>query len=199
MIADDHDLIRRGLRNLLGSQAGWQIVAEACNGGEAVRKAVLTKPDVVVLDLYMPVLTGVEAAVQIRRHLPQTAIIILTMQDSPLLRQHALDQGVSAFLLKTAADETLIDAILSAVPQAESIRLNQRVSQQRLTNREWEVMKLLSGGSTSRDISVLLGISIRTVESHRTNINTKCGFRTVADLVRFTLSSQGSSCATVTA
>ncbi len=192
LIADDHNLILRGLRHLLTSQPGWHVVAEAANGAQAVRKARLTAPDVVVLDLYMPELTGIEAAGEIRRLLPAAVIIILTMQDSPVLRQQALDRGASELLLKTAADETLVAAILHAMLQRSPNRLSRpgksaALLSPRLTNRESEVMQLLATGSTSRDISVLLGISVRTVESHRTNLNTKFGFHTLADLVRFNI------------
>lgn len=190
LIADDHDLILRGLRHLLTSQPGWHIVAEASNGAEAVRKAKQTTPDVVVLDLYMPELTGIEAASEIRRLLPKSVIVILTMQDSPAVRQQAFAQGVAAVLLKSVADETLVATILHTVLQMQPDRTSQRRESAALhglslTSREVEVMQLLATGNTSRDISVLLGISVRTVESHRANLNTKCGFHTLADLVRF--------------
>ena len=190
LIADDHDLILRGLRHLLTSQPGWHIVAEASNGAEAVRKAKHTAPDVVVLDLYMPELTGLEAASEIRRLLPKAVIVILTMQDSSALRQQALAQGVAAVLLKSVADETLVATILHAVLQVQPDRTSQRRENAALhglslTSREVEVMQLLATGNTSRDISVLLGISVRTVESHRAKLNTKGGFHTLADLVRF--------------
>src|SRR5216117_2207095 len=127
LIADDHQVVRTGLRALLESKAGWQVCAEAANGREAVEKAGQLKPDVAVLDIGMPLLNGVEATRQIRKLSPQTEVLILTMHDSEVLVQEVLEAGAHGYILKDDADRNLIaavDALRRHKPDRKSTRLN---------------------------------------------------------------------------
>jgi DNA-binding NarL/FixJ family response regulator len=208
LIADDHELIRRGVRDLLSARLGWRIVAEACDGEDAVRKALHLKPDVVILDFSMPQMNGPEASSEITEKLPDTGVLILTMHDSDQVVHQVLRSGAHGLVLKSDAESTLLEAV-EAVGQkrlffsgnvseivlgqfrnslaARSMARNSVDPQ--LTAREGDVMRLLAQGQTSKEVAFLLRISTRTVESHRININRKFGFRCVADLVRYAIRS----------
>ena len=201
LVADDHQVVRTGLRSLLESRNGWQVCAEAANGREAVEKSGELKPDVAVLDIGMPLLNGVEAARQIRKLSPQTEILILTMHDSELLVQEVLEAGARGYILKDDADRTLlaaVDALRRHKPYFSS-RVSQvgskailgpgfsadHSSRSRLTPREREIVQLLAEGKSNKDIAELLGISVKTAETHRANIMLKLDFHSITELVRY--------------
>ena len=201
LVADDHQVVRTGLRALLESKSGWQVCAEAANGREAVEKAGQLKPDVAVLDIGMPLLNGVEATRQIRKLSPQTEILILTMHDSELLIQEVLGAGALGYILKDDADRNLVaavDALRRHKPYLSS-RVSESVSnpsapdrtafnpssRSRLTPREREVLQLLAEGKSNKEVAGILGISVKTAETHRANIMLKLDFHSVTELVRY--------------
>jgi DNA-binding NarL/FixJ family response regulator len=206
LIADDHELIRRGLRDLLSTQSGWQLVGEASNGIDAVEMAVSLKPDIAILDFSMPGLNGPEIAKQIVEKVPQTGVVVLTMHDSEQVIREVLHAGARGLVLKSDADRDLLAAVevvaenrhFFASRVAELIlreyltgntvpaTIGKRTVSQ-LTEREGEVMRLLADGKTSKQVAMQLQISIRTVESHRINISRKLGFSSIADLVRYAI------------
>ncbi|MCU1223476.1 MAG: two component transcriptional regulator, LuxR family [Edaphobacter sp.] len=206
LIADDHELIRRGLRDLLSTQSGWQLVGEASNGIDAVEMAVSLKPDIAILDFSMPGLNGPEIAKQIVEKVPQTGVVVLTMHDSEQVIREVLHAGARGLVLKSDADSDLLAAVevvaenrhffASRVAElilreyltgntVPAITGKRTVSQ--LTEREDEVVRLLADGKTSKQVAMQLQISIRTVESHRINISRKLGFSSIADLVRYAI------------
>jgi DNA-binding NarL/FixJ family response regulator len=200
LIADDHDVVREGLRRLLQTQPKWSICEEAANGREAVAKAKLLKPDVVVLDFSMPELNGLEATRQIRAALPRTEVLILTMHDSEQLGREILAAGARAFVLKTHARTQLIPAVAalgehkpyfdSTVstllletflnPAARSSRRRGR-----LTPREREVVQLVAEGRSSKEVAARLKVSVKTVEAHRANIMNKLDLHSASQLVLY--------------
>ncbi len=203
LVADDHQVVRTGLRALLESKTGWQVCAEASNGREAVEKAGQLKPDVAVLDIGMPLLNGVEATRQIRKLSPQTEILILTMHDSELLIQEVLGAGAHGYILKDDADRNLVaavDALRRHKPYLSS-RVSDAVSgaggplggtsgisqnsRSRLTPREREIVQLLAEGKSNKEVAGFLGISVKTAETHRANIMLKLDFHSVTELVRY--------------
>jgi DNA-binding NarL/FixJ family response regulator len=203
LVADDHQVVRAGLRALLESQAGWQVCAEAANGREAVEKAEKFKPDVAVLDIAMPLLNGVETTRQIRKLSPKTEILILTMLDSELLVQEVLDAGALGYILKDDADRNLIAAVdalrhhqpflsarvanpgTTAALQPGVASPGDRSTRSRLTPREREVLQLLAEGKSNKEIAGFLNISVKTAETHRANIMLKMNFHSITELVRY--------------
>jgi len=199
LVADDHQVVRTGLRTLLESKAGWKVCAEAANGRDAVEKASELHPDVAVLDIGMPLLNGVEATRQIRKVSPATEILILTMHDSEHMIQGVMDAGAHGYILKDDADRNLLAAV-------ESLRrhkpyLSSRVSAaaaagqpeadgperpaRRLTPREREIVQLLAEGKSNKEIATYLHISVKTADTHRANIMLKMNFHSVTELVRY--------------
>lgn len=202
LVADDHQVVRTGLRSLLESKSEWEVCAEAANGREAVEKAAKLKPDVAVLDIAMPLLNGVDATRQMLKVSPDTAILILTMHDSDALIQEVLAAGALGYVLKDDADRNLIAAVeeLSKHKPYLSSRLSdtatmagvqpgtsasERLSRGRLTPREREVLQLLAEGKSNKEIAEILGISVKTAETHRANIMLKLNVHSIADLVRY--------------
>ena len=201
LIADDHQVVRTGLRALLESKTGWQVCAEAANGREAVEKAGQLKPDVAVLDIGMPLLNGVEATRQIRKLSPQTEVLILTMHDSEVLVQEVLEAGANGYILKDDADRNLVAAVdalrrhkpylSSRVSEAASSAVGSdgsspgRSSRNRLTPREREILQLLAEGKSNKEVAGILGISVKTAETHRANIMLKLDFHSITELVRY--------------
>jgi len=198
LIADDHAVVRAGLRTLLESRKGWQVCAEAADGREAVEKAEKHKPDVIILDIGMPLLNGVEAARRIRKALPQSEILILTMHESDELVQQVVEAGARGYILKDEADRVL-HAAIDALRQHKtyfSTRVSQaadaggdgdsgRASRSRLTPREREILQLLAEGKSNKEVATLLNISVNTAEAHRANIMLKLDFHSLADLVMY--------------
>jgi DNA-binding NarL/FixJ family response regulator len=200
LVADDHQVVRTGLRTLLETERGWQVCAEAANGREAVEKAGALKPDIAVLDIGMPLLNGVEATRQIRKLSPKTEVLILSMHDSEVLIQEVLEAGARGYILKDDADRNLIAAV-DALRQHKSY-LSSRVSgvfsktglllgedsaadRRRLTPREREILQLLAEGKSNKEIAGFLGISVKTAETHRANIMLKLNFHSITELVRY--------------
>jgi len=204
VVADDHDLIRRGLRSLLEEQPGWKVVAEAVDGKKAVEKVLETKPDVAILDIRMPQLDGLQVARQIRNSGLKTKVLILSMHESDALIREMLDAGVRGYLLKTDAGRELVAAV-------ETVRYNKtyftpKVSQMvfdgylrkvrdadgaepvtRLTPRQQEILKLLAKGQSSREVAEFLGLSLKTVETHRADIMRRLNCHSLSELVRYAL------------
>ena len=205
LIADDHDLIRRGVRDLLAARSGWQVVGEACNGTDAVRKAVSLRPDIAILDFSMPELNGPGAAAQIAEKVPETGVVVLTMHDSEQVMREVLQAGARGLVLKSDADRDLLEAVEAVAKKRHffTTRLSELVlggylagtatkekekkKVAQLTERECEVMRLLAVGMSSKEAATRLRISIRTVESHRINISRKLGFNSIAKLVHYAI------------
>jgi len=205
LIADDHSLVRRGLRSLLESQPGWEVCAEVTNGREAVEQARRLKPDVAVLDITMPELNGLEAARQILKEAPRTEVLIITMHDSEEVARQVVRAGARGFVLKSDTDKSLVTAVETLLqhkpfltaPVADILleRYLGAGSQEpgveflddRLTPREREVLQLVAEGKSNKEVASALGLSAKTVESHRANIMHKLNLHSVSDLVRYAL------------
>jgi DNA-binding NarL/FixJ family response regulator len=197
--------VRRGAREVLRSQPGWSVVGEAVNGRDAVEKALELKPDVAVVDIGMPELDGVEAVRQIRQGVPSTKILVLTMHDSPQILRRALDAGASGYLLKSDFTNTLAKAVKAVAagkhflaPKVSEIVLEEfleKKGQHRqidpagalMTPREIEIVRLLAEGKTNKETAALLGIAVRTVETHRSRIMLKLGLHSLAELIHYAM------------
>jgi DNA-binding NarL/FixJ family response regulator len=198
LIADDHEIVRRGLRMLLESRAAWTVVGEASNGIEAVEKAIELKPDVVLLDLSMPELNGFEATRQIRAGLPETEVLVLSVNDSEEMVRKAMASGARGYLVKSDAGPELVAAIEAALRHKPFLSPRIPRSQNRtpgpteapsagLTARERETAQLLAEGLGNREIAARLDISVKTAETHRTNIMRKIGAHSLVDVVRYAI------------
>jgi DNA-binding NarL/FixJ family response regulator len=200
LLADDHEIVRHGLRRLLETQPGWQICGEAGSGTEAVEQARHLRPDVAILDYSMPQLNGAEAARQILAHLPQTEVLILTMHDSEQLLREVLSLGVRGYVLKSDAMSEMVAAVRSLIehkrflsPAASGLavegflRGSEPEAQDRLTPREREIVRLLTGGKSNKEVAVALDISVKTVEAHRANIMHKLNLSAFSDLVHYAI------------
>lgn len=207
LIADDHDLIRRGVKSLLEMHNGWKVCAEASKGPEAVEKVEQLKPDVVIIDVCMPELNGVEATRQIRKISPRTEVLVLSVHHSEHLIREILEAGARAFVVKTDCDIDLVRAVealgdhkpffnayatemlLGGYGQ-ERVPAPQPFLGERLTPREREIVQLLAEGRTSKEIATLLKISSKTAETHRANIMRKLQFHSVGEVVRYAVRNQ---------
>jgi DNA-binding NarL/FixJ family response regulator len=205
LVADDHGLVRCGAAAVLQTQRGWRVVGEAANGLEAVQKAIELQPDVAILDISMPGLDGIEAARQIHRAVPETKILVVTMHDSDHIVRRALDAGALGYLLKSDFTDSLTKAVKAVAdgkrfltPKVSEIVLDGflKTSSQhqqwdrpdtRTTPREIEIIRLLAGGKANKEIATLLGITVRTVETHRAKIMLKLGIHSLADLIHYAL------------
>jgi DNA-binding NarL/FixJ family response regulator len=200
LVADDHGIVRGGLRLLLERQADMEVVAEAQDGVEALEVALRIRPDVCVLDVAMPRMTGLQAAREIKSRLPDTAVLILSMHDDERYLFEALKAGASGYVLKREADEALVDAV-RAVARGESFLTNaaerslirawmadgSQGPAEPLSLREREVLKLIAEAHTNREIGEILHLSEKTVESHRGNLLRKLGMRDRVELVRYAI------------
>ena len=202
LLADDHNIMRRGLRLLLERQAGFEVVAEAADGREAAERAEATRPDIVVLDIAMPNMSGIEAAQRIRALLPQAAIVILSMHSDESYVLRALKAGAKGYLLKDSAESDLIEAIKAVSegkaffsPEISKILVEDYVRDMRkrgaedsyelLTSREREILHLLAEGKSNKDIATLLDLSLYTVETHRRNLQDKLNLHSLAELILY--------------
>ena len=207
LIADDHEVARRGIRAMLESHPGWEVCGEAKDGREAVELASKEKPDLILLDIGMPNLNGLEAARQILAVSPDIAILILTMHDSDQVVREVLRAGARGFLLKSDAGRDLVaavealqlqrtffttrvsqmvlDGFLDRDNRPDGTERNQEDLDDVLTGREREVILLLAEGKTSKEVAVTLNLSVKTAETHRTNLMRKLGLHSVADLTRY--------------
>jgi len=198
LIADDHALVRRGLIDLLGAHEGWKVCGAATDGGEAVALAEQLKPDVAVLDLHMPRLNGIEAAQRIVGVSPATAVLVLAGDYSERIESECLSAGARGLVSKSNPDDRVSSAIESLARGETFFRHDPAVPGQRsvsptgllrhapgLTSREIEVTQLLAEGKTNWCIATILGISVRTVETHRANVMRKLGLQSVVELVHY--------------
>jgi DNA-binding NarL/FixJ family response regulator len=205
LIADDHELVREGLRSVLAAKTGWVICGEAVTGREAVAKAIELRPNVAILDFAMPELNGLEAARKIRKAVPKTEVMMLTVYNTDRLVHDALTAGVKGFILKTDAKRYLVSAVEALsqhqaffTPGVSSIVLTGYLSPEtrpasgdapldRLTQREREVLHLIAEGKTSKEMAATLGVSEKTVETHRANLLRELNLRSAIGLVRYAI------------
>lgn len=203
LIADDHELVRRGLRVVLEEEPGWEVIAEVANGRDAVARALEEKPDVIVLDLGMPELNGLEVARRIRQKLPGARILVLTIYEAEHVVQEVLEAGAQGYLLKTDAGRELVQAvralladrpyftskvarmILNGYRARKATPAGRRPALLTLTNREREVAQLVAEGLSTKEIGARLGLSATTAMTHRTNIMQKLNLHSVAELVLY--------------
>jgi DNA-binding NarL/FixJ family response regulator len=204
LIVDDHAVVRRGVRSLLESEEGFEITGEATTGREAVDVARRTQPDVVVMDLSLPELNGLDAARQILKDSPRCEILMLTMHHSEELVRDVLQAGARGYVLKSDADQSLIAAVKSLREHKPFLSsrvtefvlddylrrtdaLEEALSHETVTAREREIIQLLAEGKSNKEAASTLGISVKTIESHRANIMRKLRLRSVSELVRYAI------------
>ena len=202
VIVDDHAVVRRGVRALIESQPGWTVTGEATSGREAVDLAKQLQPDIVIMDLSLPELNGLDATRQIVKESPRTEVLVLTMHHSEELARNVLQAGARGYVLKSDADQNLIAAV-------ESLRqhkpfLTSRVTEfvlddylhrtdegaanhAAVTPREREIIQLLAEGRSNKETASVLNISVKTIEAHRANIMRKLRLRSASDLVRYAI------------
>ena len=200
LVADDHGIVRAGIKLLLERQPGLEVAAEAADGVEAVERALQVRPDLCILDVGMPRLTGLQAAREIRSHLPEARVLMLSMHDDERYLFEALKAGASGYVLKREADQDLVEAI-RAVQRGEAFLTN---AAERSIIREWmkddstgpkvpltpreeEVVKLIAEAYTNAQIAEILHLAEKTVESHRANVLRKLGMRDRVELVRYAI------------
>jgi DNA-binding NarL/FixJ family response regulator len=205
LVVDDHDVVRKGVAAMLGGHPGWEVCAEARNGREAVASAARLKPDIVIMDISMPDMNGLEATRQIVGDNPGTEVLVLTMHDSDLLVRQVLASGARGYILKSDAGSDLIDAVEAVSrrkryfsrsvgdaivrgyldhPGPES---GGQAAPEPLTAREREIVQLVAEGKSSKEISAILNITAKTVETHRSKIMTKLGIHSLPELVRYAI------------
>lgn len=199
LLADDHAVVRRGFRLILDSQPGLEVVGEASNGREAVQLAVALTPDLVILDVSMPELNGIEAARRIVEEVPRARVLALSMHRDGVYVREMLRAGARGYLLKDADDEALIDAVQAVArgdayispSVADSVLSDYRRHVTNpldlLSTREREVLQLISEGHTNKDIAQLLSLSVHTVDSHRSRLMEKLNLNSTGELVRFAI------------
>lgn len=200
LIADDHEIVRRGVRQIIEAHPGWEVCGEAADGQTALNMAILEKPDVVVLDVSLPVMNGIAVTRRLRQDAPQTKVLLFTMHDDDETVSAGLSAGARGYLLKME-NEQLLEAAISALganrPYFSSVvselLLDAAVHDRRksrlesFTNRELEVAQLISEGNSNKHIARLLSLSVKTVESHRAAAMRKAGVHTTAEFVRFAI------------
>jgi DNA-binding NarL/FixJ family response regulator len=200
LVADDHPIVRAGLRRVLDGQSDLKVVAETSNGAEAVERALRDDVDLAILDVSMPRLTGIQAAAELSKRRPEVRLLILTMYDSEQFLFESLRAGASGYVLKSSADRDIVDACRATMrgesflyPSALGALVREAVERGRdeqfdvLTPRELEVLKLIAEALTSKEIAATLFISAKTVERHRANILKKLGMRDRVELTRFAI------------
>ncbi|MGA2602942.1 MAG: response regulator transcription factor [Verrucomicrobiia bacterium] len=208
LIADDHELVRKGLRAVLENQPGWKVCGEAVNGRQAVELARQLGPDVIVLDVTMPELNGLEAARQIRKAIPKAEVLILTMHESEKLVSEVLAAGAHGYILKADTARLLVSAVESLAQhqpfftgKVSEVVLSGYLNPgktgkgaagpvQHLTAREREIVQLLTEGKTNKEVAVALGVSVKTVDAHRAKVMHKLDLHSVTDLVRYAIRNQ---------
>ncbi len=195
MLADDHAILRAGLRMLLDAQPDMAVVAEAGDGEEAIRRATGSRPDVAVVDLTMPGLSGVETLEGLRREVPATRLLVLTMHDDPGYARLTMAAGASGHVIKDAESGELLSAIRAVHRGRTFVQVGSeaapldppRPAAPALSPRERQVLELLAHGHTNREVADRLSLSVKTVETHRARLSDKLGLHTRADLVRLAI------------
>jgi DNA-binding NarL/FixJ family response regulator len=199
LIADDHGIVRSGLRLLLERQKGVEVIGEASDGVEALDMAVRERPDLAILDVKMPKLTGLQATRDIKAQAPEVAVLILSMHDDERYLFEALRAGAAGYVLKRAADQDLLDAVRAAArgepfltPDAQRALIKDVLERDsegadELTPREQEIVKLVAEAHQNKEIAELLHLSEKTVENHRANAMKKLGMRDRVELVRYAI------------
>jgi DNA-binding NarL/FixJ family response regulator len=208
LIADDHDVMRHGIRELLGTRDGWEICAEARNGREAFTKTVELEPDIVILDVNMPEMNGIEAARKIRKRFTNTEVLIISFDYSEHLIREIVGAGARGFVVKGDSERDLIAAVESLsnhksffTPRAADVTLGRaradgrggivrELGRNRLTPREREIVQLLAEGRSSKEVAESLSISVKTADTHRANIMRKLDLHSVTELVRYAVRNQ---------
>jgi len=202
LVADDHSVVRRGVQSLLEGHPRWKVCGEAVEGADAIAKAKRLRPDVVVMDITMGPMNGLEATREILKVLPKTKVLVLTMHESEQVVREVLNAGAHGYVLKSDADRDLVDA-LETIERGKTFYTS-RVSQMvlgaylhrqpgaedgqessALTPRQREVVQLLATGKSNKMVAAMLGISVKTEETHRNTIMHKLKFRSFSDLVRY--------------
>lgn len=205
LIADDHEIVRKGLRTVLETRQGWVVVAEASDGREALEKAEELNPHVTILDISMPEMNGLEAARRIKKRVPETKILVLSVHDSDSLIQQVLETGARGYILKSDAARDLVTAVDALL--CNKTFFTRRVEQVvqdgylgkigsdgqdgpelnalRLTARQREIVQLLAEGKSSKEVATELDISVKTAETHRANIMRRLECHSVTELVRY--------------
>ena len=199
LIADDHEVVRSGVRSIIEDRIGWTIVAEAADGKEAINKAVATKPDVAVLAYALPVLNGYEVTRQIRQRVPSAEVLILTMHDDDMVLRDVLQAGARGYLLKSDGMQHLISAIQCLANHEPffagkaarvflvSFLVNERQNGERPSNRERTIVQMVAEGLTNKQMAEMLHVGVKTVEAHRASANRKIGQHSTAGLVRYAI------------
>ena len=205
LLVDDHDVVRRGLRSLVEAQVDWVVCGEAATGREAVEKAARLQPNIVVMDITMPDLNGLEATRQICKALPQTQVLILTVHESEELLAEALRAGAHACVLKSDAGRELVNAIEALAqgkpfftPKAAGILLSRQMegpwnrdrldfAGPRLSVREREIIQLLAEGKSNKEVATLLNLSVKTVQTHRANLTRKLNLHSLGQLIHYAI------------
>lgn len=206
LVADDHDVMRLGIRELLSTREGWEICAEARDGREALAKTGELKPDIVILDVNMPELNGIEAAKRIRKKFLNTEVLIISFDYSDNLIRQIIDAGARGFVVKADSERDLIAAVEALsnhrpyfTPRAADVTLGRvrgegpgfrEFAGNRLTPRELEIVHLLAEGKSSKEVAQSLSISIKTADTHRANIMRKLDLHSVTELVRYAVRNQ---------
>jgi two-component system, NarL family, response regulator NreC len=202
ILGDDHTVVRQGLRKILEGHENWQVVAEAADGREVVRQALALEPDVLIMDIGMPLLSGIEATRQIVRRLPNVGVLILSMHSEEAFITQALQAGARGYLLKDSADTELIRGVAAVAagksffsPAAAKVMLDDYLRHlakkgivdryEALSEREREVFQLVAEGHSNKDVADLLSISVATVETHRAHILQKLDVHSTAELVLY--------------
>ena len=204
ILADDHTIVRQGLARLLEDQPDLEVVGEAVNGRVAIEKALKLKPDIIIMDIAMPLMNGIEAAKRIRKELPKTKILILSMYSHEHYIHELLETGISGYLLKDSSSRDILKAIHAAMKDETSLSPSiskmvvdsylspRKVSSKeerfkKLTNREREVFQLIAEGYSTKQIADMLCVSVSTVKSHRSKIMEKLWIDTPVHLVHFAI------------
>ena len=208
LVADDHDVMRIGIRELLGTRDGWEICAEARDGKDAVAKAEQLQPDIVILDVNMPEMNGLEVARRIRKKFPETEVLMISFDYSDYLIREIVAAGARGFVVKGDSERDLISAVEALAnhrsyftPRANDVVLGRvpgsnqgdgvhEIVRRRLTPRELEIVQLLAEGKSSKEVAVSLAISVKTADTHRANIMRKLDLHSVTELVRYAVRNQ---------
>jgi DNA-binding NarL/FixJ family response regulator len=200
LVADDHDIVRKGIRSLIQEREGWEVCGEASDGRDAVVKAKSLEPDIVILDISMPLLNGLEATRQIRKNRPTTQVLILSIHETEQVIQQVLEAGAMGYLFKSDAGRDLVGAIEALernktffTSKVAQLVLDTFVGKRplsesgttALTAREREVVQLLAEGKSSKEIAVALDLTVKTAETHRSNLMRKLKVHSVSELVLY--------------